>query len=162
MNIREYQEKDRPALLEMIAILQDYEAVMQPGMLPGSEMAEKMLVHTLSECKEKDGKIYLADVDDKVVGFVYFFVLKEETDLMYYDPEITSVYVSDYLVLEEYRGKGIGRALMEKVEEYAKELGIKKIKLTVLAKNSLARETYKKLGYLDEEITLSKEIKDAN
>ena len=47
-------------------------------------------------------------------------------------------------VLEQYRGKKIGLLIMEKIEEYAKELGVTKLKLNA---QSYAIPFYEKLHY---------------
>ncbi|QCR31606.1 GNAT family N-acetyltransferase [Lysinibacillus sp. SGAir0095] len=57
-------------------------------------------------------------------------------------------------VLEPFRGKKLGILIMEKIEEYAKELGIKKLKLNA---QSYAIPFYEKLQYT----TTSPEFLDA-
>ena len=47
-------------------------------------------------------------------------------------------------VLEQYRGKNIGLLIMQKIEEYAKELGVMKLKLHA---QSYAIPFYEKLHY---------------
>ena len=50
-------------------------------------------------------------------------------------------------VREAYRGKGIGTALMEKAENYAKSKGIRRVELEVFGKNIKAITLYKARGY---------------
>ena len=45
------------------------------------------------------------------------------------------------------RGKGIGRALFEHVMGWAKEQGLHRLELTVLVKNEVAVQLYKKVGF---------------
>ena len=59
------------------------------------------------------------------------------------------VYVSDLVVHENYRGRGVGRLLMDAVEGWAADLGINTLELTVWEFNSRARSMYEKLGYSD-------------
>jgi len=47
-------------------------------------------------------------------------------------------------VLEQYRGKNLGLLIMQKIEEYAKELDVKKLKLNA---QSYAIPFYEKLHY---------------
>ncbi len=54
-------------------------------------------------------------------------------------------YLSTLFVLESYRGQGIGRALMKEVEERAKKLGAKMIRLDTF--NWQGKDFYKALGY---------------
>jgi len=55
--------------------------------------------------------------------------------------------IHEIVVKEEYKGKGIGRNLMEVAEEYLKSKGHKIIELWVGEENYVARKFYEKLGY---------------
>ena len=56
-------------------------------------------------------------------------------------------YVSNVAVYPEFRGKGIGKALMLEAERLAKESGAERIVLDVETDNERAIAIYKKLGY---------------
>jgi len=58
--------------------------------------------------------------------------------------EIVRVYTD-----EEYRGKGLAKILINKIIEFAKELGYKKLILDVWEYNLSARAVYKKLGFVE-------------
>ena len=55
-----------------------------------------------------------------------------------------SIYVS-----REYRGRGVGTALLDCVEQCARESGFHKIVLHALNDNELGKQLYHKLGYTD-------------
>lgn len=57
--------------------------------------------------------------------------------------------IHDLAVLPEFRGKGVGRQLLEAAEAKASELGCCKLTLEVRADNSRAREVYKQFGFGD-------------
>jgi len=57
------------------------------------------------------------------------------------------VNIHDLVVLPEYRGKGLGRRLMEAVEQRARDLGCCKITLEVLDRNARALGAYKAFGF---------------
>ncbi len=158
MNIREYKTEDREQLEALIAQLQDYEAGFIEGMRAGKEMASQDLDHLLKQCNEKQGKIYLAEEEGEIVGFICSLLEKQSTDIMYYEPFSIFVEIEELMVLEKYRGRGIARSLIDKADDYAKENSLKKVKLNVLAKNILAREIYKKLGFEEDEIILVKKM----
>ncbi len=54
--------------------------------------------------------------------------------------------VSELIVEEKYRGRGIGKKLMKKTEDFCRQKGCFKIILTT-GKNWEERRFYKKLGY---------------
>lgn len=54
-------------------------------------------------------------------------------------------------VRADYRGQGVGRALMERSIAWARESGvIRRIELQVLARNTIAIQLYEKLGFQHE------------
>lgn len=46
-----------------------------------------------------------------------------------------------------WRGRGLGRLLLEKIEEWAQAAGVRKLQLRVLSGNTGARRLYESLGY---------------
>lgn len=54
-------------------------------------------------------------------------------------------YLSDVFINEDYRGKGIGRKLVERIEKRALSLGANMIRLDTFHRD--AAKFYKKLGY---------------
>ncbi len=159
MTIREYKTADKKQVWNLIAELQDYGAQYEPGMRPGKEMAEGYLEKAiLKDCAEKDGKIFVAEDNNELVGFIWVHLGKEPKDLMYYEPFQSFAYINDFMVTESYRGQGVGRDLITSVEEYAKQKGINQLKLHVVPKNDLAREVYQKMGFEEDDITLVKKL----
>lgn len=56
--------------------------------------------------------------------------------------------IHDLAVLQESRGMGVGEALLNHAENYARERGFCKLTLEVLAGNQIAKNLYKKSGFL--------------
>lgn len=53
-------------------------------------------------------------------------------------------------VLQAHAGHGIGRALMAALDDFAVEKGLRRLELTVMAHNTVARGLYAKMGYVEE------------
>ena len=53
-------------------------------------------------------------------------------------------------LLQQYRGKGLGTKLFEELDKWAIENNIKRLELTVVEENILARNLYKKMGFKEE------------
>ena len=63
-------------------------------------------------------------------------------------------------VLANYRGRGLGRRLLESTIAAARDMGITRIELEVFASNTAAVEFYKKAGFVDEGIKRGARIMD--
>ena len=57
------------------------------------------------------------------------------------------INIHDIVVLDKYRGLGIGRKLMEAIHSKAKELDCGKITLEVRTDNTTAQQLYKSMGF---------------
>lgn len=57
------------------------------------------------------------------------------------------INIHDIVVLDTYRGLGIGRKMMEAIDVKATELGCCKITLEVRADNTTAQQLYKSMGF---------------
>lgn len=57
------------------------------------------------------------------------------------------VYLFDLKVLENYRGKGLSKILMEKCHELSQDIGVDYVILITNCNNQVAQNLYKNLGY---------------
>ena len=91
--------------------------------------------------KQKDDHCFVAEVDGKVVGAVWVRIMN---DYGHIDDETPSFAISLY---KEYRGYGIGTALMEQMLSSLKEIGYRKTSLAV-QKTNYALKMYLKVGFV--------------
>lgn len=69
-----------------------------------------------------------------------------------------TMYIDEIFVMLEYRGKYIGRQLLENLEIMGKELGIERIDLTVWSFNTEAIDFYSSFGMKEQRIILEKKL----
>ena len=86
----------------------------------------------------KEDWICVAEIDGRIEGFLSIEVHREAENFLYYD---------DFSVSKQYRGKGIGSAMLEKAEEYCRSIGFPTIVLHVEETNTNARRFYEKRGF---------------
>ncbi len=67
-------------------------------------------------------------------------------------------YVSDLAVLTPYRGRGLGRALLSRAEQYARERGATTLRLLVLSQNTVAKQLYIASGFRERFIQTTKRL----
>lgn len=80
---------------------------------------------------------FVAEVDDRVEAFALFYI-------RYSTWKGQRMYLEDILVSEEFRGKGIGKLLFDKLFEEAKERNLNGVVWQVLDWNEPAINFYKK------------------
>lgn len=149
MQIIEYEEKYLEDVRDLLVELEEYILTVDKDELDQlhPEYREKMALLDLEEVKENNGKCYLAIENDKAVGLIMGTIIKyDEYDYLDYkcpkEGEITELIVSSKI-----RSKGIGQALMNKMEEYFKSVGCEYILVDVFAYNENGIKFYDKQGY---------------
>jgi len=123
---------DVPILLSFIRALAEYEK------LP-VDLSEDKLRDTLFG-EHPYAEVLIARLDNLPVGYALFFHT--------YSTFLASpgLYLEDLFVLEEHRGKGIGRALLAYLAQIARGRNCQRLDWTVLAWNQRAIDFYKRLG----------------
>ena len=88
--------------------------------------------------------VYVAVLDEKICGYVFceYKTIKDNTLLC----DMKSLYIDDFCVDENCRGKHIGTSLYNYVKYVAKQNNCYRIDLNVWTLNNDAFEFYKKLG----------------
>lgn len=79
---------------------------------------------------------------DDVVGFVTFGPESER-----FQQDVTRGIVHNIYVQEDYRGEGIGTALLSTAEETLVDRGVDTLSLQAMAANEAARSFYRRHGY---------------
>jgi GNAT superfamily N-acetyltransferase len=67
-------------------------------------------------------------------------------------------YVGELIVSADHEGQGAGRALMAAAEQWAIERGLTRMTLETGAANAGARAFYARLGYVEEEVRLTRRL----
>ena len=105
---------------------------------------------------EKTMRRFLADVANSGYSFLFVVAAGDRTvgfisgELRQGSPTFlpkTWASVDDVFVEPEYRNRGMGRALLQSVQTWAKERGADGISLQVAAANSRGRKFYEDLGF---------------
>ncbi len=124
----------------LITLLNHYKAGPMGGSLHAySKQQEADLVKMLGTHPSK--LILLARYEKEFIGLANCFI---NIGTFAVKPFIN---IHDIVVLEEYRGKGIGRQLLDTIVSKAKELGCGKITLEVRDDNISAQALYKSFGF---------------
>ncbi|MDE5779116.1 MAG: GNAT family N-acetyltransferase [Lachnospiraceae bacterium] len=136
--IREIRQEEYEILDEFL-----YEAIFIPE---GVEAPQKSIIKQpelqvyVSDFGKKDDCCFVAEVDGKIMGAVWTRIMN---DYGHIDDTVPSFAISLY---KNFRGQGIGTALMEEMLALLKERGYKKASLSV-QKDNYAYRMYLKVGF---------------
>ncbi|MEL3973680.1 ribosomal protein S18-alanine N-acetyltransferase [Rossellomorea oryzaecorticis] len=62
---------------------------------------------------------------------------------------VDEAHITNVAVLPDYRGQGLGEALMQRIMKIAKEVGARVMTLEVRVSNKAAQGLYRKMGFQD-------------
>jgi ribosomal protein S18 acetylase RimI-like enzyme len=154
--IRDYNPAaDYPALHACFVELQAWEQSLEPALPAPEDAADPYLAEIFRNCVESSGRIFLAETDGALVGFVCVLAKALPSADEGIEPY---AYISDLVVRAAYRGRGIGRALMVRAESFAREMGAGKLKVGVLVRNETAHAFYRGGGFRDYTVQLVKPL----
>jgi|YelNatPaOPRAMG01_1025707.scaffolds.fasta_scaffold29624_2 ribosomal-protein-alanine N-acetyltransferase len=123
MRIRDFQLSDLPTLSKID------QSCFPPGVCYSQEELAEFIAH-------RSSRTWVAEIDGSIVGFV---VASREPS------GVAHIITID--VLEEQRRHGIGTALMNRVEEWAREARVRLIYLETAEDNRAAHRFYEARGY---------------
>lgn len=159
MIIREYKPEDREAAEKCLFELQeeDYNRYPYFWVTPG-EATPKYLPYLLDKIKDK-GKLFVAEVDGVVAGLASVFVVDENDNASPAYRIKRSAYVTDLVVLSQYRKMNVGHELLKAAEIFARENKAKYLALDVQFGNP-AVDFYHKQGFTERSMWMNKELNE--
>ena len=161
--IIEYNEKYRENCKDLLVELEEYIVEIDEDHLDQvhPDYREKMFEKSLKEVKEKNGKVYLAVENNQIVGLIIGCIREyDEYDYLDYTCPKMGVVI-ELIVSKKSRGKGLGKELMKKMEQYFQELGCEYILIDVFSYNHKAMNFYKNEGYHSRMNTVIKKIDES-
>lgn len=146
MFIREFVERtDLDALKKCFIELQNFERQLDPRMPTGAKIADDYIPQMLQRCRQCAGKVLLADVDGEVAGYATILTRVQSEEIG--DGDVEFGLVADLVIVEKFRKRGFGKKLLVATESYARECGVKWLRIGVIAGNRAADELYSSTGY---------------
>ncbi|MBI3769649.1 MAG: GNAT family N-acetyltransferase [Deltaproteobacteria bacterium] len=155
--VREYAATtDASGLRACFVELQEFERGIDPALPEGVGVADVYLERMLDRCATWDGTVFVALARERVVGFVCVWArVPPEPD----EPPAPYAFVSDLIVVEAFRSRGVGRALLAEAERCARRRGAMTLKLDVMAGNPAALRLYEHVGFTRRRIEMTKALR---
>lgn len=149
MKIIEYKDKYLEDVKDLLVELEEYILSIDKDNLDQlhPEYRDKMAILDLEEVKDNNGKCYLAIDNDVVVGLIMGCLRSyDEYDYLDYKCPKRGI-ITELIVTSKIRSKGVGKKLMDKIEDYFRKNNCEYVLVDVFAYNENAIKFYERKGY---------------
>ncbi|MDK9769829.1 GNAT family N-acetyltransferase [Vibrio sp. B181a] len=144
MKIRSATPDDLDTLFDLNKQINELHHLYAPqAFVAPSEEDRTFLINMLAD---EERLFLVAEEGQQVLGFITATITQNETiSFLIKDPICR---IGTIVVDENQKSKGVGRALMAAVEQWARESGATQVRLEVMEFNHNAQQFYDKLGFV--------------
>ena len=149
INIIEYKNNYLEDVKDLLVELEEYIISIDEDNLDHlhPDYRDKMAILDLEEVNNNNGKCYIAVENNKAIGVIMGTIPPyDEYDYLDYKCPKRGI-ITELIVSQKVRSKGIGKALIEKLEDYFKSIGCEYVIVDVFAYNKNGIKFYEKLDY---------------
>ena len=150
--------EDKPAILGFFTGIQHFEKTIEADRRIDPDVAEDSYAAMIERVATKNGCVLIAEnTSGEAIGWAVG--LEDEQEIYIVAEERTHGYIAELYVVEDMRGRGVGRALIAACEEWAKGRALKVMMIGVLARNARAHAVYRSAGFHDYATLLKKYLR---
>jgi GNAT superfamily N-acetyltransferase len=145
IRLRTALPSDRDAVIDLIHVLNAFEADLTGDRKRDRRAAAAYYEELLQRLSKRDGRIVLAVAEGRPVALMGFSL---DEDAAYVTDDVRRHgTVTDLVVREEWRGRGVGRLLLQEAERLTREAGHRRLVIGVLVGNEKAERSYRAFGF---------------
>ena len=168
--IREMNINDRKNIDKMQFDLQKYfseiDQTHESQSYKDIDDAHRYMQKMIDDVKNMDGKIFIAEEKDQIIGFIQGVIIEHEkgADTFYdltHNPSKEG-WVGLLFVKPEYRGGGTGQQLLNEMKNYFISKNCTSIRLLVLSDNKHAIAVYEKNGFMRHDLEMILKLDNYN
>lgn len=154
VTIRGAKPEDIPMIKKCLIDSWVEHAKAVPELLDGERMRASKVEEYYQKCFDEPDKcfVFIAESESRFAGFIRADI--QEIPSFFKYPTI--MYMDDTYVLPEYRRKGIAKSLIQKVEDLARDKGIKRLQGRVYTFNKPTQKLLESMGYTSPHATWDK------
>lgn len=151
-----YDEQIKDLLVELQNYLIDIDDWQTQILIP--EYREKYFEMDMDKVKRQNGKIFLSIENELVNGLIVGVVeVVDEVDKLTNDCAKTGE-ILELIVSKNNRGNGVGKMLLNEIEEYFKTIGCIRANIEVFGPNISGLKFYEKNEYIVRDMIVSKKL----
>ena len=149
IDIRNAEKSDFIQVKNLMLQLQQHHINLRPDVYRMNK--DFFTEETFSQMLEECNVLVAVDENGQIAGAVSYSIMDMKGAIIH---PFKSLWISDLVISENHRRKGIGSMLIEKVKETAKENDVDRIQLNVSSYNTDAVKLYEKMGFAPEMIKM--------
>jgi ribosomal protein S18 acetylase RimI-like enzyme len=156
--IRPFAASDIPAIKVLLAELQAVEAVFQPRRKSAPEVAaEELWAEGKKMVDEGKGVVLVAEQGGQLIGVGIGYETVSGDLSLTLEARRTG-YVSDLVVHEAWRGKGVGRDLLNGLLARFRARGLKTARIGAISENVGAIKLYERMGFSQVSVAMERPL----
>jgi GNAT superfamily N-acetyltransferase len=155
-HLRTALPSDRDAVIDLILVLNLVEADLTGDRKRDRAAAASYYDELMQRLSKRDGRIVLAECDGVAVAAMGFSL--DEDAAYIADAVRRHGTVTDLVVRDEWRGRGVGRMLLAEAERLTREAGARRLAIGALVANEKAERTYRAFGFEPYVTIMKKEL----
>ena len=144
MNIEIEITKDADLIAKMNKSVQDLHERLYPRYFKKYSFEETKSYIT-KQLEDENWFCYVAIVDKMNAGYAIFFIRNYEENP--FRNSYRGIHIDQIAIMPAFRNKGIGKAIMERIELFAKQSNATQIELTHWEQNEEAKGFYQHIGF---------------
>ena len=158
IDIRPYQASDVPSILTLLAQLQAVELAYQPARKSAPAVgANDIWEETTKFLADGKADVLVASAEGKVIGVgIGYETVSGDQSLALAARRVG--YVSDLVVDAAWRGKGIGRAVLQDLMECFRKRGLKTARIGAIIENQGAIRLYQEMGFSQVSVAMERPL----
>jgi ribosomal protein S18 acetylase RimI-like enzyme len=153
IKIQKATNQDVSGIIEMIKQICDYQCELDKYYRPFLKY-KNLEKEVLGSLKDKNTIVLLAKLDKKIIGYCVSGVEKAPS----YAAVAQIGYIYTVIIDNKYRGKGIGKKILNELMKWFKIKKIKNIELEVDARNSIGVDFWKNNNFFTYRLKLRRDL----
>jgi GNAT superfamily N-acetyltransferase len=136
---------DRDTVIDLIHELNAFEADLTGDRKRNRNAASAYYDELMQRLSQRNGRIVLAEAGGVAVAAMGYSI---DEDAAYIADDVRRHgTVTDLVVREDWRSRGVGRMLLNEAERLTREAGLTRLMIGVLEANERAERTYREFGF---------------